>query len=41
MGRSVSYPTGAIVAFASFEVEDPEDAQFEQGTPSTTRLRGF
>ena len=29
MGRSVSYPTGAIVAFASFEVEDPEDAQFE------------
>ena len=29
MGRSVSYPTGAIVAFATFDAEDLEDARFE------------
>ena len=29
MGRSVSYPAGALVAFATLEVEDPEDWEFE------------
>lgn len=29
MGRSVSFPTGAIVAFATFELADPEDSHFE------------
>ena len=29
MGRSVSYPAGALVAFATLEVEDSEDWEFE------------
>ena len=31
MGRSVSYPTGALVAFTALEVEDPDDWEFEFG----------
>jgi hypothetical protein len=29
MGRSVSYPSGSIVAFALLDVEDPDDWEFE------------
>jgi hypothetical protein len=29
MGRSVSYPSGSIVAFAVLEVEDSDDREFE------------
>lgn len=29
MGRSVSYPADAIVAFTTFDCEDPDDASFE------------
>lgn len=29
MGRSVSYPSGALVAFTVLEVEDEEDWDFE------------
>lgn len=29
MGRSVSYPPSAIVAFTTLDVEDPDDAGFE------------
>ena len=35
MGRSVSYPSGALVAFTVLEVEDVEDRDFEY-----ERLRG-
>jgi len=29
MGRSVSYPSGSIVAFTVLDVEDPDDWEFE------------